>query len=85
MSHTSHVHLMMSITSWQMASTSQLLTLRSHFGNLSWMRKAVTQQLSKLHLDVITTLGCLSVPVYQEIAISEALTPSIESWTMLLE
>ena len=42
MSHTSHVHLMMSITSWQMPSTSQLLTLRSHFGNLSWMRKAVT-------------------------------------------
>ena len=41
LSHTSHVHLMMSITSWQMPSTSQLLTLRSHFGNLSWMRKAV--------------------------------------------
>ena len=29
-------------TSWQMPSTSQALTLRSHFGNLSWMRKAVT-------------------------------------------
>ena len=40
--HTSHVHLMMSITSWQIPSTSHLLTLRSHFGNLSWMRKAVT-------------------------------------------
>ena len=34
-SHTSHIHLMMSTTSWQMPSTSQLLTLRSHFGNLS--------------------------------------------------
>ena len=31
------------------------------------------------HLDVIATLGCLLVPVYQEIAISEALTPSMES------
>ena len=40
--HTSHVHLMMSTTSWQMPSTSQSLTLRSHFGNFSWMRKAVT-------------------------------------------
>ena len=29
-------------TSWQMPSTSQSLTLRSHFGNFSWMRKAVT-------------------------------------------
>ena len=41
MNHTSHVHLMMSTTSWQMPSTSQSLTLRSHFGNFFWMRKAV--------------------------------------------
>ena len=27
---------------YHMPSTSQSLTLRSHFGNLSWMRKAVT-------------------------------------------
>ena len=42
MNHTSHIHLMMSTTSWQMPSTSQSLTLRSHFGNLSWMKKAVS-------------------------------------------
>ena len=34
---------------------------------------------------VIATLGCLLVPMYQEIAISKALTPSIENWTMSLE
>ena len=71
MNHTSHVHLMMSTTSWQMPSTSQSLTLRSHFGNFSWMRKAVTQQLSTPHLDVIVTLGYPLVPMYQEIAISD--------------
>ena len=41
--------------------------------------------LTTPHLDVIATLGCLSVPVYQEIAISEALTPSMENWTMSLK
>ena len=42
------------------------------------------EQLSTLHLDIITTLGCPSVPMYQEIAISEALTPSMANWTMSL-
>ena len=37
------------------------------------------------HLDIITTLGCPLVPMYQEIAISEALTPSVANWTMSLE
>ena len=37
------------------------------------------------YLKTFTTLGCLSVPVYQEIAISETLTPSMKNWTMSLE
>ena len=37
------------------------------------------------HLDVIAILGYPLVPMYQEIAISEALTPSMANWTMSLE
>ena len=34
---------------------------------------------------LIATLGYPLVPMYQEIAISEALTPSMANWTMSLE
>ena len=37
------------------------------------------------HLDVIATLGYPLVPMYQETAISKALTPSMANWTMSLE
>ena len=42
-------------------------------------------QLSTPHLDIIATLGYPLVPMYQEIAISKALTPSMANWTMSLE
>ena len=41
--------------------------------------------ISTPHFDVIATLGYPFVPMYQEIAISKALTPSMVNWTMSLE